>query len=94
MISHLDYNISHIAYKVSHKIVVLSGEKMRVYLEKTDARDVTINGESLQVILAHYYALPSLIGEVRKPNGNFDAWDKQREHKTPFIVKIDIIEKE
>ena len=43
-----------------------------------DAKKVLVNGEPLDVILRHYYAVGELIREVKRLNGNFTGWDTER----------------
>jgi hypothetical protein len=59
-----------------------------------DANKVLINGESLDVILRHYYAIPTLVRHalLTKSSGGTKAleeWDKRRK-ETLNDVKIKI----
>ena len=43
-----------------------------------NTKNVKINGESLYSILRQYYAIFTLIKEVKDCNGNFTKWDRER----------------
>jgi hypothetical protein len=43
-----------------------------------NAKNVIVNGESLNVILRHYNAIDILIREVKRCNGSLYEWDKAR----------------
>lgn len=43
-----------------------------------DSKNIFVNGESLDAILIHYYALPVIIQEVKNCGGNFYKWDEER----------------
>lgn len=43
-----------------------------------NTKNVKINGESLYSILRQYYAIFTLIHEVKACNGNFTKWDRER----------------
>ena len=43
-----------------------------------NAKNVLINGESLNTILRYYYLIPILIDEVKKSGGSFYKWDDKR----------------
>jgi len=59
-----------------------------------DAKNILVNGESLDVILRHYYAIPTLIkhAKLTKNLGGSDAlkeWDYRRA-ETIKNIKIEI----
>jgi len=43
-----------------------------------DAKKVFVNGEPLDVIIRHYYAIQELIREVARLGGDFTGWDTER----------------
>lgn len=43
-----------------------------------NTKKVFVNGECLETILRHYYAIPTLIQEVRNTKGSFTEWDNKR----------------
>ncbi len=53
----------------------------------------TINGEKLDVIMAHYYVLPLLIAEAQAVGVDFTNWDEARS-KVPKNIRIIIVEEE
>jgi hypothetical protein len=57
-----------------------------------NAKNVMINGQSLDGILRHYYALSVLIREVKRLNGSFVEWDRERTktNNEKLDVKIEI----
>lgn len=55
-----------------------------------NTKNVKINGESLYSILQQYYAMFTLIHEIKACNGDFTKWDGERNANTTKVLEAKI----